>query len=169
MPLMKWLPSAAPSALLPRMKVFAILLTLSALALAEPPKPDRILKLWENAKPPGDFTVPGPETLTPADKNGIARLTNVSEPRLDFFSPGKKNGAAVIIVPGGGFGILASEHEGSELAVWFRDRGFVAAVLQHRCPTNKLAKPWEFPAWDAQRAVSALTAAVPRSIATGTA
>jgi acetyl esterase/lipase len=136
------------------MKLLAILLTISALAFAEPPKPDRTLKLWENAKPPGDFTVPGPETLTPGTKDGIARLTNVAEPRLDFFSPEKKNGAAVIIVPGGGFGILANEHEGSELAVWFRERGFVAAVLQHRCPTNKLPKQWEFPAQDTQRAMS---------------
>ncbi len=109
-------------------------------------KPDRVLELWEG-KPPGDFTVPGPETLSgpkPTDKTPISRLTNVSEPRLEFYLPSaeKKNGAAVVIVPGGGFGVLASEHEGSDLALWFRKRGFAAAVLQHRCPTNKLPKPW---------------------------
>ncbi|MEQ1850644.1 MAG: alpha/beta hydrolase, partial [Chthoniobacteraceae bacterium] len=69
-----------------------------------------------------------------------------------------QNGAAVIIVPGGGFGILASEHEGSDLARWFAERGFAAGVLQHRCPTNKLPKPWEFPAQDAQRAISLMRA-----------
>jgi acetyl esterase/lipase len=121
-----------------------------------------VLKLWDG-KPPGDFTVPGPETLSgpkPTDKTPISRLTNVSEPRLEFYLPTaeKKNGAAVVIVPGGGFGILASEHEGSDLALWFRERGFAAAVLQHRCPTNKLAKPWEFPAWDTQRAISLVRA-----------
>jgi acetyl esterase/lipase len=143
------------------MKTLA-LLPLIFLALAPlhsaPPSPDRVLKLWET-KPPGDFTVPGPETISepkPTDKLPIQRLTNVAEPRLEFYLPEKKNGAAVIIVPGGGFGLLASEHEGSELAVWFRERGFVAAVLQHRCPTNKLPKPWEFPAQDTQRAVSLL-------------
>ena len=31
-------------------------------------------------------------------------------------------------------------------------------MLQHRCPTNKLAKPWEFPAWDTQRAISLVRA-----------
>jgi acetyl esterase/lipase len=79
---------------------------------------------------------------------------------LEFYLPAadKKNGAAVVIVPGGGFGILASEHEGSELAEWFRARGFAAAVLQHRCPTNKLPKPWEFPAQDTQRAISLVRA-----------
>jgi acetyl esterase/lipase len=139
---------------------FLLALLLPVLALAEPAKPDRVLKLWEG-KPPGDFTVPGPETITPpktTDALPISRLTNVSEPRLELYVPAKPNGAAVIIVPGGGFGILASEHEGSELATWFRERGFVAGVLQHRCPTNKLPKPWEFPAHDTQRAVSLLRA-----------
>src|SRR5262245_1158724 len=95
---------------------FLSTLTLTlTLAQAEPPKPDRVIKLWEKA--PGDFTVPGPEQYTPSkptDKLPIARLTNVSEPRLEFYLPAadKKNGAAVVIVPGGGFGILASEHEG---------------------------------------------------------
>lgn len=133
-----------------------LLAALPVLAFAESAKPDRVLKLWEG-KPPGDFTVPGPETNTPpkpTDKLPISRLTNVSEPRLDLYVPAQPNGVAVVIVPGGGFGILASEHEGSELATWFRDRGIVAGVLQHRCPTNKLEKPWEFPAWDTQRAIS---------------
>lgn len=127
-------------------------------ALAETPKPDRVLRLWEG-KAPGDFTVSGPETVTEpkaTDSLPILRITNVADPRLEFYEPepGKKNGNAVVIVPGGGFGILASGHEGSDLALWFRERGFVAAVLQHRCPTNKLPKPWEFPAQDTQRALS---------------
>ena len=143
------------------MKLAAFLTILAAAAFAEVPKPDHVLKLWE--KPPGEFTVPGPESFTPSkpmDKLPIARLTNIAAPRLELYMPAaeKRNGAAVIIVPGGGFGILASEHEGSDLAVWFRDRGVVAGVLQHRCPTSKLANPWEFPAWDTQRAISTLRA-----------
>ncbi len=136
--------------------IFALLFTFSL--RGAPPAPDRTVDLWVG-KPPGDFTVPGPETLTepkPTDKLPIQRLTNVSEPRLEFYLPEQGNGSAVIIVPGGGFGILASQHEGSELATWFRDRGFVAAVLQHRCPTNKLPQPWEYPAQDTQRALSVL-------------
>jgi acetyl esterase/lipase len=137
----------------------SLVLAISFHAFAEP---TRVWKLWEG-QPPGDFTAPGPETLTepkPTDKLPIQRLTNVSEPRLAFSEPAaeKKNGAAVVIVPGGGFGILASQHEGSELAEWFRERGITAAVLQHRCPTNKLPKPWLFPAQDAQRAMSLVRA-----------
>jgi len=143
----------------PTLLPLLVVLAVSSLHAAAP-KPDRVVKLWDG-KAPGDFTVPGPETITepkPTDKTPILRLTNIAEPRLEFYLPAKKNGAAVIIVPGGGFGILASGHEGADLAVWFRERGFVAAVLQHRCPTNKLPKPWEFPAQDAQRAVSLVRA-----------
>ena len=125
-------------------------------------EPSRIFKLWET-KPPGEFTVPGPETVTqpkPGENPPILRITNIAEPRLEIYEPAadKKNGSAVVIVPGGGFGILASGHEGADLAVWFRERGFVAGVLQHRCPTNALPKPWEFPAQDAQRALSLVRA-----------
>ena len=145
------------------MKSLPVLLVLSLSAnMRLHAEPSRVMKLWDG-KPPGDFTVPGPEQLTPAnpaDALPILRLTNIAEPRLELYEPAadKKNGAAVVIVPGGGFGILASGHEGADLAVWFRDHGFVAGVLQHRCPTNALPKPWEFPAQDAQRALSLVRA-----------
>ena len=144
----------ATSRSLMRLAVFIL-----AFAATVQAQPDQVFKLWE--KPPGDFKVPGPESFTPSkptDKLPVARLTNVAEPRLELYLPpaDKRNGAAVVIVPGGGFGILASEHEGSDLAQWFAQRGIVAGVLQHRCPTNSLAAPWEFPAWDTQRAISLL-------------
>lgn len=137
------------------MKALLLFLTLCASVHAAP---TRVLKLWEG-KPPGDFTVPGPESVTepkPTDKLPILRITNVAEPRLDLYEPPteKRNGGAVVIVPGGGFGMLASGHEGADAAVWFRDRGFVAGVLQHRCPTNGLPDPAALPAQDAQRAIS---------------
>ena len=145
------------------MKFLPVLSVLFVCALARiHAEPSRTFKLWEG-KPPGDFTVPGPETITqpkPGENPPILRITNIAEPRLEIYEPAadKKNGAAVVIVPGGGFGILASGHEGAELAEWFRERGFVAGVLQHRCPTNKLPKPWEFPAQDTQRALSLVRA-----------
>ncbi|HYR57039.1 MAG TPA: alpha/beta hydrolase [Chthoniobacteraceae bacterium] len=146
------------------MKIALLLASVFVLAAANSrAEPSRVWKLWTETPPPGDFTTPGPETVTepkPTDKLPILRITNIAEPRLEFYEPPaeEKNGAAVVIVPGGGFGILASGHEGSELAEWFRERGFVAGVLQHRCPTNKLPKPWELPAQDCQRAVSLVRA-----------
>lgn len=140
------------------MKTLLVLLATCGSLHAATPAPTRVLKLWEG-KPPGDFTVPGPESVTepkPTDKLPILRITNVAEPRLELYEPPveKRNGGAVVIVPGGGFGMLASGHEGADAAIWFRDRGFVAGVLQHRCPTNGLPDPAALPAQDAQRAIS---------------
>ena len=76
----------------------SILLTLLLLgADLHSAEPSRVWKLWEG-KTPGDFTVPGPESVT---KRGILRITNIAEPRLEFYEPAaeKKNGAAVVIVP----------------------------------------------------------------------
>src|SRR5262249_37866119 len=68
------------------MKPALLLLFVIAPASAEP---SRVWKLWET-KPPGDFTAPGPETASepkPTDKLPILRLTNISEPRLEFYEP----------------------------------------------------------------------------------
>ncbi len=145
------------------MKFRLFLLPFAALSLAAAhAEPSAVWKLWEGGAP-GGFTTPGPEIVTPpkpGENPPILRITNIAEPRFELYEPAadKKNGAAVVIVPGGGFGILASGHEGADLAQWFRERGFVAAVLEHRCPTNTLPKPWEFPAQDAQRAMSLMRA-----------
>lgn len=95
-----------------------------------------------------DRSAPGPE--------GFALRRNVTAPRLVVYSPaeGKANGAAVVIVPGGGFGILADEHEGSEAGEWLAKQGVTAFLLQHRCPTNKHPEPNMAPAQDTQRAMS---------------
>jgi acetyl esterase/lipase len=46
--------------------------------------------------------------------------------------PGAANGSAVIICPGGGWRILAWEHEGTDLAQWLSARGYTAFVLKYR-------------------------------------
>jgi len=65
---------------------------------------------------------------------GTAMLRNVSEPTLTVFAPapGKANGAGVIVCPGGGWRILAWEHEGLDVAEWFADRGYTAFLLKYR-------------------------------------
>ena len=86
---------------------------------------------------------------------------SVSTPRLVVFDvprdaprpDGGKPRSAVIVVPGGGFGILADEHEGSDMCRWFSERGIVAFLLLHRVPTNRHAEPNEGPVLDAQQAV----------------
>lgn len=43
-----------------------------------------------------------------------------------------RNGASVIVCPGGSYHHLGLNHEGRQVAEWFRDQGFMAAVLRYR-------------------------------------
>src|SRR3954470_14628638 len=66
-------------------------------------------------------TIPYAKPCNPKEtytKDGIARLANVTHPALQVFLPKVPNKAAssVLICPGGGYSILAIEHEGTEVA-----------------------------------------------------
>ncbi len=106
-----------------------------------------------------------PEPVVPADPpektekgpDGITRRSNVSQPRLFVHEPPAgvtRTGVGVVVVPGGGFGRLADEHEGSDAAVWLAKQGIVAFQLAYRTPTTKHAQPHAGPTQDTQRAVS---------------
>ncbi|MEJ6008831.1 alpha/beta hydrolase [Novosphingobium aquae] len=61
-------------------------------------------------------------------------VRNVSRPTLTPFlpKPGKGNGAAVIVAPGGAFMMLSMEKEGWAVAKALADRGIAAFVLKYR-------------------------------------
>ena len=42
-----------------------------------------------------------------------------------------KSGAAVMIIPGGGYSMIAMDHEGEQVAKWFNDRGVHAFILRY--------------------------------------
>ena len=89
-------------------------------------------------------------------KDGILRISKVSEPALLVFLPPKEkaNGTAVIICPGGGYGILAASHEGTDVAKVFNEWGVTAFVLKYRLPDDSIMKNKEIgPLQDAQRAI----------------
>lgn len=122
-----------------------------AAALGAPPE----IRLWPQGMPEPAIPADPPEKVEKG-ADGIQRRTNVSQPRLFVYEPPadvKRTGAAVIVVPGGGFGVLADEHEGSEAAEWLAKHGIVGFQLAHRAPTNKHAVPNAGPAQDLQKAV----------------
>src|ERR1051325_2294302 len=63
---------------------------------------------------------------------GATMLRNVSDPTLTVFRPKKPNGVGVIICPGGGWRILAWQHEGIDVATWLAARGYTAFLLKYR-------------------------------------
>jgi len=73
-------------------------------------------------------------------EDGKRYLSFVSKPTLTVFLPSKEkaNGTAVVICPGGGYQVLAVEHEGEELAKRFNDYGITAFVLKYRLPSSAI-------------------------------
>jgi acetyl esterase/lipase len=56
------------------------------------------------------------------------------KPTLTIYLPAKEKatGAAVVICPGGGYGHLAMDHEGHQIAQWLNSFGVAGFILQYR-------------------------------------
>ena len=87
--------------------------------------------------------------------DGVLRISKVSIPGYAFFSAGNDDPKpCVIICPGGGYRILASEHEGTDVAKYFNSIGIHALVLKYRIPSDDHQPDKKIaPLQDAQRAV----------------
>lgn len=91
-----------------------------------------VIPLYEGP-PPGTESWTWPETEQPST-DGIRRLANVTQPNLTVYLPpkGKANGAGLVVAPGGGFRILAFQHEGVDVARWLAERGVTVFLLKYR-------------------------------------
>jgi acetyl esterase/lipase len=98
-----------------------------------------VVKLWPG-KAPGTESWSGEERSMPfpSPLGNVTFLTNITVPTLTVVRPrsGQANGTAMVVVPGGGFRILAWDHEGLEVARWLADRGVTAFVLKYRVRTD---------------------------------
>jgi len=95
-----------------------------------------VIHLWPDG-PPDPLPNVGPEATyrwAAAGRENTLMLRNVSDPTLTVFTPdpGKANGVGVVVCPGGGWRILAWEHEGVDLANWLAQRGYTAFLLKYR-------------------------------------
>ncbi len=105
-----------------------------------PSEPERMIEKWK------------PTTLDAQDKMRIAYV-DAPEIEVRLAPEGKRNGAAVVICPGGGYHILAYSHEGTEIADWFNSFGVSAFVLKYRVPRRDAEVPHTQPLQDVQRAI----------------
>jgi len=93
------------------------------------------------AKIPGAKPAPADYTeIKATGADGILRISRVTEPTLTVFAPetGKANGTAVIICPGGGYGLLSFDKEGTQVAARFAAMGVTAFVLKYRLPDDAI-------------------------------
>jgi acetyl esterase/lipase len=91
------------------------------------------ISIWPDAAPDAQ-PMPGPEKLE-TDKDG-QWVTNVTRPTMTVYSPESTNtGAAVIVLPGGGFEGLAMDLEGADVCDWLTRRGITCVLLKYRVPS----------------------------------
>jgi acetyl esterase/lipase len=105
--------------------------------------PDSI-PLWP-ASPPGGSGPRGPET----DIRGS--LGNVSTPRLNVYRPSKADGAAVVVIAGGGYARISAGAESSPTSRWLQSIGVTAFELIYRLPGEGWSR--DAPFQDGQRAM----------------
>jgi len=87
---------------------------------------------------------------------GITIVSNVTEPAYQYFRVKEDNikRPCVIIYPGGGYTILASGHEGIDVAKFFNSIGVNAMVVKYRIPNDKAQNDKSIaPLQDAQQAI----------------
>ena len=112
------------------------------------------MDLYPDNKVPGNL--PGPDEEKSEAGGGILRVSKIKTPTLTAYLPpaDKANGTAVVICPGGGYGIVAIDHEGFKVAEKFNEMGVAAFVLKYRMPDTKNQKdPSIAPLQDAQQAI----------------
>ena len=84
----------------------------------------------------------------------ITRVTNIRKPTMDVYPAEEPNGVGVLILPGGGFGKVVPDMEGSEAATILNRHGITAFVLRYRTKKDTGDPGWKRPLQDAQRAMA---------------
>ncbi len=94
--------------------------------------------LWPG-KVPDEAKVKLAPVTAVSENDNIIRIAEVTNPAMHVFLPEQsvRNGAGVIVCPGGGYHILAWDLEGTEVAAWLNKKGYAAFVLQYRIPDKK--------------------------------
>lgn len=112
------------------------------------------IELWPDGLPAGATALTEKQIEEAKSKTTSERIFYVENPILTVYEPSaeKKNGTAVVICPGGGYMMLAYQHEGIELAEWFNSQGVTAFILKYRVPRRGKDFHRE-PTQDVQRAI----------------
>jgi acetyl esterase/lipase len=130
-----------------RTSIFILMIMIAINSYAQTP-----IKLYPGSVP---NSKPAPKTyIENTDSNNW--ITKVTNPALTPYLPaaGVKNGTAVIVCPGGGYGGLASGYEGADVAKAFNKIGVTAFVLKYRLPSDSVMVDKTIgPLQDAQRAI----------------
>lgn len=135
------------------MKYFLSIIFLFCACVAQ--AQNHILPLWEGKVPNSKES-----KLEEQLKNPSARvISKVIEPTLEVYLPSSviNTGTMVMICPGGGYGALAYDKEGTDIAKLLNGQGIAAAVLKYRLPEDESNEiPHLTPLMDAKKGIEIL-------------
>lgn len=116
------------------------------------------VQIWPNGLPAGFVQLDAQKIAELRSQEAVhdrGHKLYVESPTLSIYPApeDKANGCAVVVCPGGGYNVLAWQHEGVELAEWLNSIGVTAFILKYRVPRRIPDKiHWE-PMQDVQRAI----------------
>jgi len=120
-----------------------------------PREPTETIDLWPAGAPGAPRTLPI-EIVEDRAKGGDVpdrAVHGICRPRMVVFRPAKPNGAAALVMPGGGYVRIVVDREGYEIARWLAARGWTVFVLFYRLPGDGWAAGPDVALSDAQRAI----------------
>lgn len=94
--------------------VFLSLIATTAMLLAADPPAPAVVLLWPEGAP------------------GAKGTADADQPKYTVYPAPAPTGTAVLVLPGGGYAMLATDHEGQQIARWLNGYGVTAFVLQYR-------------------------------------
>ena len=116
---------------------FTAMMSAATFSQAQAAEPHEVRLLWPDGAPGAKGTEGG------------------DKPSLTIYLPekDKATGAAVVIFPGGGYGHLAMDHEGHQIAEWLNSFGVAGFIVKYRHSRSGAGYGHPAPLQDAQRAI----------------
>jgi acetyl esterase/lipase len=117
-------------------RISPLIAFLIPLSVAAQPEPE-VIHLWQNGAPGFESRKDEPEQAKDY------WVKNINNPSITVYAPppGKANGCAVIVAPGGGFRELVFNAEGKQAAEFLNSLGVTAFALKYRLP-NEAGSPY---------------------------
>jgi acetyl esterase/lipase len=104
------------------------------IALAACAAPRRELALWPTPATTHETTRRGEHLVA---GKPWTEVHDVSRPTITIYPPhGENTGAAVVVLPGGGYKLLAIDLEGTEACDWLTSNGITCVLLKYRVPAS---------------------------------
>jgi acetyl esterase/lipase len=116
---------------------------------------DEVVPLWPGKIPGAQGTTIVRKVNERSKRPGFndRSVNGIDRPVLVVKRAARPNGAAVLLMPGGGYGFLSYDNEGTEQARWLNALGVTCFILLYRLPGEGWGDRRLVPLQDAQRAM----------------